>query len=158
MLVMPDQDQLNLGLLAAGACLLLLAVLWRVRRSRSARKNSASAHRTAPAVTSAAPTSEFTTLYDEALAEPVSSDLPAETEPSKPDQADLDQAPDPIFSKAAPETRPAPDKAATTATIVLNDFRKALDDGMDLLAAARKHGLTEDEARVATLCYSPPDA
>lgn len=152
MLVMPDQDQLNLGLLAAGACLLLLAVLWRVRRSRSAGKNSASAHRTAPAVTSAAPTSEFTTLYDEALAEPVSSDLPAETEPSKPDQADLDQAPDPIFSKAAP------DKAATTGTIVLNDFRKALDDGMDLLAAARKHGLTEDEARVATLCYSPPDA
>ncbi|MFD1510670.1 hypothetical protein [Lacimonas salitolerans] len=104
-------------------------------------------------MTSAAPTSDFTTLYEEALAEPLSSDLPAETEPSKPDQA-----PDPTFSETAPETPPAPDKAAATGVVVLNDFRKALDDGMDLLAAARKHGLTDDEARVAVLCYSPPDA
>lgn len=154
---MPDQDQLNAGLLAVATALLLLAMLWRIRRSRSRsrsdKENGVTAPGTAPAVTSSPPVSDFTMLYDEALSIPEPAGPSDETAP-----AETDHAPDPTFSKAASETPLAPDSQSATATIVLNDFRKALDDGMDLPAAARKHGLTEDEARVAALCYSPPDA
>lgn len=149
--MMPDQDQLNLALLAAAAGLLVLAMLWRIRRSRSRsrsdKENGVTAPGTVHAETNSAPVSDFVTLYDEALSVPEPADPSAETAPSE-----TDQAPDPTFSEAAPHTESA------NGTMVLNDFRKALDEGMDLPAAAHKHGLTEDEARVAALCYSPPDA
>ena len=157
MLVMTDQEQLNLGLLAAGMALVLLAILWRMRRSRSARKKRAPA----PAVDSATPMPDFTRLYDQ-LVESEATDTPVDATPSGDDQPDLPQAADPAPDTAEPENRkennPVLVMATKTGAVVLNDFRKALNDGLDLPSAARKHGLTEDEARVATLCYSPPGA
>jgi hypothetical protein len=155
---MPDQDQLKLGLFAA-ACLVLLAMLWRFRRSRSGKKSRVTAPATEPALTSAASVSDFTTLYDEALATPEPTDPPVAAALSEYDQAGQDQAPGPTpIEDGAEDRRPAPVRGTATSAAVLNDFRKALDDGMDLLDAARKYGLTEDEARVAAICYSPPDA
>lgn len=155
--MMPDQEQLNLALLAAAVGLFVFAMLWRTRRSRSRsrpdNKNGVTAPVTAPAVTNSAPVSDFVTLYDDALSAPEPADPAAETAPSETDQASGRS-----FSEAAPETSAAPHNESASSTMLLNDFRKALNDGMDLPAAARKHGLTEDEARVAALCYSPPDA
>ena len=152
MLVTPDQEQLNLGLLAAAVCGVLLFLSWRIRRARSGKKTQMIAPETGPAVTQFAPAPDFTLLYDEALAVPDLSDPAAEIGLSEPDQADQEKSPDSTPSEAAPDT------AAWTGVVILNDFRKAIDGGMELSAAARKHGLTEDEARVAALCYSPPDA
>lgn len=156
MLVTPDQDQLNLGLLVVGACLVLLAIVWRLRRSRSARKQRAAT--TEPIITNAAPVSDFTTLYDEALVKPEAPEAPVENAPSGDDPADPYNDSDPAPCEATPENRTAPAMAKANGAAALNDFRRALNDGLDLPSAARKHGLTEDEARVASLCYSPPDA
>lgn len=154
---MTDQEQLNLGLLAAGMAVVLLAILWRARRARSAKKKRAPA----PEVNSATPMPDFTKLYDQ-LVEPEPKDAPVDIASAGNDQPDLPQAPDPGPDTSEPESQPENYPvlvmATKTGAVVLNDFRKALDDGMDLPAAARKHGLTEDEARVAALCYSPPDA
>lgn len=150
--MMPDQDQLNLGLLAAAVCLALLFLSWRSRRSRLRKKNQVTAPKTDPAVTEHTPVPDFTFLYDEALAIPEASDPPAEIGLPESDADDRDKSPGTTSPEAAPDT------AASTSVVMLSDFRKAIDDGMELSAAARKHGLTEDEARVAALCYSPPDA
>ena len=150
--MMPDQDQLNLGLLAAAVCLALLFLSWRSRRSRLRKKNQVTAPKTDPAVTEHTPVPDFTFLYDEALAIPEASDPPAEIGLPESDEADREKSPGATSPEAAPET------AASSSVMMLNDFRKAIGDGMELSAAARKHGLTEDEARVVALCYSPPDA
>ncbi|MCR9113328.1 MAG: hypothetical protein NXH84_08650 [Rhodobacteraceae bacterium] len=156
--MMADQDQLNLGLLIVAVFLVVLVLLWGIRRSRAGRVNRVSASRTAPEASSAAPFSEFTMLYDDALTIPKSPRSDGEIEPSNHNMADLDQAPEGALFETAADGRPAPDTATGDGAWVLNDFRKALDDGMDLPSAARKHGLTEDEARVVAFCYSPPDS
>lgn len=144
--MMPDQDQLSLALLAAAVGVFGFVMLWRIRRSRSRyrsdNENGVTAPVTAPAVTDSAPVSDFVTLYYDALRAPGPTDRAAETTPSE----------------TAPGISAAPHTESASGAMVLNDFRKALNDGMDLPAAARKHGFTEDEARVAALCYSPPDA
>lgn len=150
--MMPAQDQLNLGLLAAGVCLVLLFLSWRIRRSRLRKKDQVTAPKTDPAVAKYTPVPDFTFLYDEALAIPEASDPSAEIGLSESDEPDRDESPGTTSPEAAPDT------AASSSVVMLNDFRKAIDSGMELSAAARKHGLTEDEARVVVLCYSPSDA
>jgi hypothetical protein len=71
-------------------------------------------------------------------------------------------APSPLKEpKAEPKLAPiapAPPPAAEEDDVLLSEFLAAVDSGTDLSTAARIFNMTEDEARVADLCYRELEA